>query len=106
MAKNNDLLFFNDNFIKYKDNATYEPRGAAFLMVNTGNTVIILNDMFPIQPCGTYGLLNAMPNAVSDGTYRIKFGKENVVKEGEPIKNEMVIAEVHFSHRPQSEYAR
>jgi len=102
----NGLIGFNDNFLKIKKNDTYEPRGASFIMKNTGNSEVTLNDGWVLQPCETYGLLNNFPNAVANGSYRVKFGSVNVKGDGMPLKNQLSIAEVHFTKILNSEYAQ
>ncbi len=99
------IIGFSDNFLKIKKDALYEPRGAAFLMKNTGNTDILLNDIWLLKPCETYGLLNQLPHAVNNGLYRVKMGVVNVLND-EPVKAELVIAEVHYTDIDLAEYAK
>ena len=102
-----DLIQYSDNFkLVEKDGETYEPRGVAFLMKNTGNTVVTLNKRWILKPCETYGLLNHIPNAVCNSSYLVNFGNTNVIGDGADPINQISIAEVHYSGIKQSIYAQ
>ncbi len=100
------LIGFNDHFLKMVKNDTYEPRSAAFLIKNSGNTDVWLNDIWKLKPCETYGLLNQLPEAITNGSYRVKFGSTNVSGVAGAVVKEVVIAEVHFSDIDNSKYAQ
>jgi len=100
-----ELIGFNDHFLRITKNGVYEPNSAAFLIKNSGNTDVWLNDTWLLKPCESYGLLNHLPYAVTNGSYRVKFGATNVSGIAGAVKPEVIIAEVHYSNIDNSKYA-
>ena len=83
---------FSPDFDVIEENrSSYVVRAQSLVFENAGNTVVLINGLYEIQPCGFFAIPLTKWNYVIKANFQINFGATNVVDKKPVTKRLQII---------------
>lgn len=102
MAK---VIEHSDNFLPMSANGVYRCRCSGFILRNSGNTLVTLNELWELMPGQEYNFQSTNWEAIVNKDYNVKFGSVNVTGSGAAVIKKVVIAEEHYHTQETVNYS-